>query len=76
MVYRGRVTAGVVVLDGDRPRDGTVVQVIPVEDAEVNPPTLASHPAVGIWKDRTDLPEDPSAAKALLGRKLMGPTDG
>lgn len=75
MVYRGRVSAGVVVLEGDRPRDGTVVQVIPVEEVEVNTPTLASHPAVGIWKDRTDLPEDASEAKRQLGRRLMGPVD-
>lgn len=75
MAYRGRVTAGVVVLDGEPPLEGTLVEVIPVEEGSANRPALASHPAVGIWKDRTDLSADSSEATRQLGRKLMGLAD-
>jgi hypothetical protein len=36
---------------------------------------LASHPAVGIWKDRTDLPVNPVDASRVLREKLMRRTD-
>ena len=47
---------GVVVLEGEKPADGTVVDVVPAADATV--PAVATHPAIGMWKDRTDLPDD------------------
>ncbi len=72
-VYRGKVSDGVVVLEGKPLSDGTIVQVIPLEQAET--PSLATHPAVGIWKDRADLAEDASEVKRQLGRKLMGQLD-
>ena len=75
MVYRGKVNAGVVVLEGEPPRDGTVVEVIPVNDAVPVPGSLAAHPAVGMWKDRADLPSDPGEAAQVLGRRLMGQAD-
>ncbi len=75
MIYKGKVSAGVVILEGDPPRDGTLVQVSILEDQAVQPPTLADHPAVGIWKDRTDLSQDAADAKRQLGRKLMGLAD-
>ena len=75
MVYRGRVTAGVVVLEGEPPLEGTLVEVIPVKEDAANRPSLASHPAAGIWKDRTDLAADSSEATRQLGRKLMGLAD-
>jgi len=72
-VYRGKVSHGVVVLEGKPLSDGTIVQVIPLEPADA--PSLATHPAVGIWKNRTDLAEDAAEAKRQLGRKLMGQLD-
>jgi hypothetical protein len=68
MSYRGHVQGNVVVLEGETPRDGTPVIVTPVE----NPAALTSHPAFGIWKDRTDLPDDAVAASRLLRERLHG----
>jgi hypothetical protein len=61
---------GVVVIDGEKPADGTVVEVTPVEETE-SQARPAAHPAVGIWKDRTDLPDDPVEASRVLRQKLM-----
>jgi hypothetical protein len=61
---------GVVVIDGEKPADGTLVEVRPVEEAESHAGP-AAHPAVGIWKDRTDLPDDPVEASRVLRQKLM-----
>lgn len=71
MIYRGRMDHGVVVLDGDRPADGTLVQVTPLEQAQPAGNSLAGHPALGIWKDRKDLPEDAVQASQVLRQKLM-----
>ena len=30
-----------------------------------------SHPAFGIWKDRTDLPQDPVEASRMLREQMM-----
>ncbi len=38
-------------------------------------PPIAGHPALGIWRDRADLPVDPNAASALLGRRMMNRDD-
>ncbi len=68
MTYRGIVTNGVVVLEGDKPEEGTIVEVTPV------PPTvksLADLPAFGIWRDRTDLPQDSAEASNELRRRMM-----
>jgi hypothetical protein len=73
MTYRGIVSKGVVLLEGDKPEDGTIVEVTPVTDARSN--DLARHPAIGIWKDRTDLPEDAVEASKLLREKLMARED-
>ena len=32
---------------------------------------IAAHPALGIWKDRTDLPDDPAQASKVLRERLM-----
>jgi hypothetical protein len=42
-------------------------------DANGNP--IAAHPALGIWKIRTDLPQDPVEASRLLRERMMRPTD-
>jgi hypothetical protein len=42
-------------------------------DAKVNP--IATHPALGIWKNRIDLPQDPVEASKLLRERMMRPTD-
>jgi hypothetical protein len=36
---------------------------------------IAGHPALGIWKDRTDLPEDSVEASNLLRERMMRRTD-
>jgi len=43
-------------------------------DAPANP--AAAHPALGIWKDRTDLPADPVGASAVLRDRMMRRTEG
>ena len=68
MTYRGRMDRGVVVLDGDKPVDGTLVEVTPLEQGGNG---LADHPALGMWKDREDLPDDPVEASKVLRQKLM-----
>jgi hypothetical protein len=32
---------------------------------------IAGHPALGIWKDRTDLPDDSNVASNLLRERMM-----
>lgn len=71
MTYRGVVSNGVVVLEGKKPSDGTIVNVTPVPAPAAKPTLSASHPAIGIWKDRTDLPTDPVEASRKLGEQLM-----
>ena len=69
MTYRGVVSNGVVLINGDKPADGTVVDVTPVgQEASTD---LATHPAIGVWKDRSDLPDDPAEASKRLREKLM-----
>lgn len=75
MSYRGIMSNGVVVLEGEKPVDGTLVEVTPSQDRTVQPGGLADHPAIGIWKDRTDLPDDPAEASAVLRERLMRRTD-
>jgi hypothetical protein len=36
---------------------------------------IAGHPALGIWKDRTDLPDDSVEASHLLRERMMRRTD-
>ncbi len=47
MTYRGIVANGVVVLEGDKPDDGTIVEVSPVAASQ---PQLAELPAFGLWR--------------------------
>jgi hypothetical protein len=80
MVYRGRMDHGVVVLEGERPPDGTWVEVTPAADPAANPSAvtagpIADHPAPGLWKDRTDLPDDAVEASEVLREGLMRRTD-
>jgi hypothetical protein len=75
MTYRGIMSNGVVILDGEKPLEGTVVQVTPLPDSNGIPSNLADDPAIGIWKDRTDLPEDAAEAAKVLGQRLMRRTD-
>jgi hypothetical protein len=62
---------GVVVLEGEKPADGTLVEVTPVAQPQPQGASLAGHPALGMWKDRTDLPDDPVEASKVLRQKLM-----
>ncbi len=72
MTYRGTVSNGVVVLEGDAPPDGTVVHVTPADAAPArDASTPAAHPAVGLWKDRTDLPDDAVGASEVLRGRMM-----
>jgi hypothetical protein len=73
MTYRGIVSNGVVVIEGEKPAEGTVVEVTPVVPAAPNaiPATeqvedLADLPAFGMWRDRTDLPADSAEAVHVL----------
>jgi hypothetical protein len=75
MTYRGVVTNGVVVLEGSKPVEGTIVQVTTFDDSVSSGRSIATHPALGIWKDRTDLPDDPVEASKVLRGKLMGRTN-
>jgi hypothetical protein len=36
---------------------------------------IAAHPALGIWKDRTDLPDDSALASKLLRERMMHRTN-
>jgi hypothetical protein len=72
MTYRGIVSNGVVLLEGEKPSEGTVVEVIPVIDSASAVQGLAAHPAVGIWKDRKDLPDDSVQVSKDFRTKLMG----
>lgn len=71
MTYRGRMAHGVVVLEGDKPADGTLVEVTPVVQPQSSGGTLAGHAALGMWKDRADLPEDSVEASKVLRQRLM-----
>jgi hypothetical protein len=75
MTYRGVLQNGVVVIDGEKPADGTVVEVTPVP-AEVK--SLADLPAFGIWRDREDLPADSGEASRQLRADVerRGPARG
>jgi hypothetical protein len=70
MTYRGIVSNGVVLLEGEKPSEGTVVDVTPVSPSLTLTDYLLSHPAIGTWKDRTDLPEDSVEASTTLRQKL------
>jgi hypothetical protein len=78
MTYRGVVSNGVVVLEGDKPAEGTVVEVTPVVPSAPKPTppqqhieSLADLPAFGMWRDRTDLPQDSAEASDELRRRMM-----
>lgn len=66
---------GVVVLEGEKPADGTVVDVTPAKTIAVSDILAASHPALGMWKDRTDLPEDSLKASRTLRERMMRRTE-
>jgi len=72
MTYRGIVSNGVVVLEGEKPAEGTVVEVTPVTSL---PESFRDLPGFGIWRDRTDIPEDSAEAARVLGDNLMRRTD-
>ena len=71
MSYRGIVSNGVVVLEGEKPSDGTLVEVTPLVDLQAGSPNPATHPAIGIWKDRQDLPVDSVEASKVLRQRMM-----
>ena len=75
MTYRGIVSNGVVVLEGESPGEGTVVEVTPVDAVALPRGGVADHPAVGMWKDRTDLPADAVEASKVLRERLMRRVD-
>jgi hypothetical protein len=71
MTYRGIVSNGVVVLEGEKPPEGTVVEITPVTGAgsvasDAGVEDLANLPAFGMWRDRTDLPPDSAEASRVL----------
>lgn len=41
----------------------------------LTPGPVSEHPALGIWKNRTDLPEDSVEASRLLRERMMRRTD-
>jgi hypothetical protein len=65
---------GVVEFQGPKPPEGTVVEVTAVNRA-CSDGNLSDDPAIGIWKDRTDLPQDASEAAKELGKRLMQRAD-
>ncbi|CAN5584201.1 hypothetical protein BH10PLA1_BH10PLA1_10640 [soil metagenome] len=67
---------GVVVLEGEKPVDGTLVDITPAAEASVPAGSTATHPALGIWKGRTDLPEDWVEASNDLRERLMRRANG
>lgn len=71
MTYRGIVSNGVVILEDPKPLDGTVVEVTPLAENSVPLHNPAAHPAIGIWKDRHDLPPDAVEASHILRERLM-----
>ena len=74
MPYRGKVEHGVVIWEGEKPADGTVVDVVPAaNDAASAGP--ATHAALGTWKGRNDLPEDPVEASKILRGRLIRRAD-
>ena len=75
MTYRGVVSHGVVVLDGEKPSEGTLVEVTPLGQGAIRGGDLAGHPAIGIWKDRNDLPADPMDASKVLRQRMMRRAD-
>lgn len=75
MTYRGKMDGGVVVLEGDGPPDGTVVMVVTANDSAPAPGSPGTHHAIGIWKDRTDLPADSLEASKYLRERMMRPID-
>ena len=75
MTYRGTVSNGVVVLEGRAPPEGTLVNVTPVESAPSPGGRPADHPAVGVWSDRSDLPEDAAEASTVLRERMMRRAD-
>lgn len=63
MTYRGIVQNGVIVLDGGaKLADGTAVQIRALDDKG---DSLLSHPAMGIWRERTDLGDSAEASRQL-----------
>ena len=75
MTYTGRMNGGVVVLDGEGPPDGTVVIVTSSIDSESSKASTPLSRAVGIWKDRDDLPADSSEASKVLRARMMRRVD-
>jgi hypothetical protein len=75
MTYRGVVRNGVVVLEGEKLVDGTIVDVTPLDQERASGTAPADHPAIGIWKDRKDLPADAVDASNVLRQKLMHRSD-
>ncbi len=77
MTYKGTVINGVVVIDGEKPAEGTRVEVTPVEvegsapvvqDWEYRKSELMQ--AAGAWADRTDLPADSTEAARKLRKEV------
>jgi hypothetical protein len=74
MTYRGIVSNGVIVIEGEKPAEGTVVEVRPetplldvvAQRPEPSPKNFADLPAFGMWRHRTDLPEDSADAVRVL----------
>ena len=64
MTYTGVMNNGVVIIEGNRPPNGTRVEVKPVTPETRN----AELPGFGIWKDRADMADSAQAARELRHR--------
>jgi hypothetical protein len=68
MTFRGTFQQGVIVLaDGQKLEEGQEVVVLPLQSATV-PAPQEELPGFGLWRDRTDLPEDSAEAGEMLRR--------
>lgn len=65
MTYRGIVANGVVVLQGARPEDGTIVEVFPIDAPQ---PSTAALPAFGLWRDRVGMTDSANASRELRAK--------
>ena len=75
MTYRGIIANGVVVMEGEKPSEGTIVEVTPLYDPTTPSRDVSADPAIGMWRDRVDLPDDSIEASKILRRRLMRRND-
>ncbi len=52
-----------------------VKELVESNSASAQAAPVAGHPALCIWKDRTDLPDDPTEASKVLRERMMQRTE-